>query len=95
MQGLRGLLSGDVANPEATRAFWEKLVVLNGKSVTRTTAYEFLQRRFAAQSREEGQNQHRSPQTKLYGRLMEQAVAEELLCLPFPPGVSLGVEDRH
>ncbi|KAK1937189.1 E3 ubiquitin-protein ligase SHPRH [Phytophthora citrophthora] len=92
MQGLRGLLSGNVDDPEVTRAFWEKLVVLNGKTVNRTAAYEFLQRRFSTQSREGGQNQHinQSTQTKLYGRSMEQVVAEELLHLPFPVSVSSG-----
>ncbi|ETP34563.1 hypothetical protein F442_17138 [Phytophthora nicotianae P10297] len=85
MQDLQELLRGNsgdsAASAAAATVFWDELVTLNGNCVTRTAAYEFLERRHATQIRTEGQDRSRGPQTKLFGKFVELVVAEELLSL--------------
>ncbi|KAI9985703.1 hypothetical protein PInf_005102 [Phytophthora infestans] len=53
MQDLQELLRGNaddsVPSSAATAVFWEELVMLNGNCVTRSAAFEFLERRHATQ----------------------------------------------
>ncbi|KAF4030706.1 RING-type zinc-finger [Phytophthora infestans] len=87
MQDLQELLRGNaddsVPSSAATAVFWEELVMLNGNCVTRSAAFEFLERRHATQVRVESEGRIRGPQTKLFDKLMDLLIAGELLGLSY------------
>ncbi|RLN49289.1 hypothetical protein BBJ28_00007862 [Nothophytophthora sp. Chile5] len=101
MRDLQELLNGrvdSVAGPEeeaaseqASTSFWETLVVLNGKSVSRRAALEFLERRRAAELRlqpirgeQRSQHEDHEPNTMLFCQQVALRVAEEVLALAYP-----------
>ncbi|KAG6959234.1 hypothetical protein JG687_00008927 [Phytophthora cactorum] len=94
MQDLQELLRGNSENAggqlsqAATAVFWKELVMLNGNCVTRTAAYEFLERRHATQARVEGYDRIRGPQTTVFGKSVELLVGDELLALSYADGLS-------
>lgn len=94
MHDLQNLLHGnsnstdeDQQHAEAVAAFWGESVVLNGKTVSRRAACEFLERRHATGARADHQAQQtedREPHTTLFDKSVALPVAEELLTLPYP-----------
>lgn len=67
------------AQSETDSAFWEELVLLNDKDVSRNAACELLERRHAAEIREGGLLAEREPKTRVFGKLVALTVAAELL----------------
>ncbi|KAL4166838.1 hypothetical protein KRP22_014090 [Phytophthora ramorum] len=95
MQELTMLLHGDSDYTAAAAGtlFWEELVLLNEKSISRHTAHNFVERRRAAEAREETQSLRsatQEPQTRLFNKSVALFVAKELLDLPYPSDENSG-----